>query len=243
MEMAVSISSAVLRYKDQDNGVAVFMHALRGEIDEEFRFVQVQLKKTVLELLKAQIRTKNPYLSEKNLLAKATKKTSSFLSEEEWVDVVSYLYGHDDAVSVTMKIKMEIQKSIPNPKPLSPASKLRLSQLQASGKHVSEDVRLSLNPSEANKILFKDFLKVLLYFQLDGHVKFLSNFVSMFRQCDSNADGAVDEAEFSKLLKLLDQNRTEIDVMNAINQFDPNGIGRYTFSQCVLALSNDLLKK
>ncbi|KAL0212051.1 hypothetical protein RCL1_005677 [Eukaryota sp. TZLM3-RCL] len=241
MEMSLALTSAIKKYNSDDNSVAVFMNVLRSEVDEDFRFVQIQLRKTVFELLKAQIRSKNPYISERDLVAKTNKKSKSILTEEEWVDIVSYLYAHDDAVSVTMKIKLEIQKTTPRPKPLSPATRMRLLQLQTAGKTVDEETRVSLNPSEANRISFQKLIKVLLDFQLEGHVKFLSPFVKLFRKVDSDLDGALIESELAELMKLLDENRTQLEITSAINQIDPNGCGRLTFSQIVSFLSNDLL--
>ncbi|KAL0214318.1 hypothetical protein P9112_006502 [Eukaryota sp. TZLM1-RC] len=245
MEMAGALTNAIHRYKTQSNFIAVFFHTLRSEIDEEFRHVQTQLEKTVNELLRAQLRVKNPYLSERDLSIKVKKKVKGFLSEEEWVDVISYLYAHEDAVSVTMKVKLEVQRTNPKPKSLSPATRLRLQQLQTVGRldQHDEETRVALNPSEASKISYDNFLKVLLDFQLDGHLKFLSNFVVLFKKVDGDLDGAIFEAEFIELMKLLDNSKSQIQITNAINQFDPHGIGRFTFSQCVQFLSNELVKE
>ena len=41
-----------MKYSKEDNDVAVFGKILRNECDEEFRFVQIQVKNTIQELLK-----------------------------------------------------------------------------------------------------------------------------------------------------------------------------------------------
>lgn len=50
----------VVRYSAEDNDIAVFGAMLRSEVDEEFRFVQKQLKHTVLELLRVHLKAKYP---------------------------------------------------------------------------------------------------------------------------------------------------------------------------------------
>lgn len=50
----------LFRYKEQDNDVAVFGKILHNEIDEEFRYVQKQLKETVADLLRVYLKGKFP---------------------------------------------------------------------------------------------------------------------------------------------------------------------------------------
>lgn len=52
IEWATSIISALKKYGQDDNDVSVFGKILRNECDEEFRFVQTQVKNTIKELLK-----------------------------------------------------------------------------------------------------------------------------------------------------------------------------------------------
>jgi hypothetical protein len=43
------------KYSQDDNDVGVFGKILRNECDEEFRFVQTQVKNTMQELLKVDV--------------------------------------------------------------------------------------------------------------------------------------------------------------------------------------------
>lgn len=52
IEWATTIINGIRRFSQEDNDVAVFGKILRNECDEEFRFVQEQVKNTVAELLK-----------------------------------------------------------------------------------------------------------------------------------------------------------------------------------------------
>jgi hypothetical protein len=52
IEWATAIINSIKRFNAQDNDIAVFGLILRNECDEEFRFVQSQVKSTIRELLK-----------------------------------------------------------------------------------------------------------------------------------------------------------------------------------------------
>lgn len=52
IEWATAIINGIKKYSAEDNDVAVFGKILKNELDEEFRFVQNQVKNTIQELLK-----------------------------------------------------------------------------------------------------------------------------------------------------------------------------------------------
>ena len=55
IEWATSIINGLKKFSHEDNDIAVFGKILRNECDEEFRFVQTQVKNTMEELLKVTI--------------------------------------------------------------------------------------------------------------------------------------------------------------------------------------------
>ena len=52
IEWATALINGIKKFSSEDNDVAVFGKILRNECDEEFRFVQAQVKETISELLK-----------------------------------------------------------------------------------------------------------------------------------------------------------------------------------------------
>jgi hypothetical protein len=52
IEWAGALINGIKRFNGEDNDVAVFGKILRNECDEEFKFVQAQVKTTIRELLK-----------------------------------------------------------------------------------------------------------------------------------------------------------------------------------------------
>ena len=56
IEWATAIINGIKKFSSEDNDVAVFGKILRNECDEEFRFVQGQVKITISELLRVFIK-------------------------------------------------------------------------------------------------------------------------------------------------------------------------------------------
>ena len=102
---------------------------------------------------------------------------SGHVYEEEWVDIIKYMYNHEDSLALTVMVNDLIQ-STPAP-PKTP----RRRRLDAAPEV----------PPVKGRVKFKAFLKVLLDFQLKGHQRFLARFHSMFCEVDTDANGVVDE--------------------------------------------------
>jgi hypothetical protein len=79
IEWTSSIINSIKKFNLEDNDVTVFGKILKNEIDEEFRFVQKQLKDTVYELLKVQIKGKFPIKSENEIMNLVNQKYNSTL--------------------------------------------------------------------------------------------------------------------------------------------------------------------
>merc|ERR1719181_646466 len=105
IEWASAVMAAVKKFADEDNDVAVFGKILRNEIDEEFRIVQKQLKDTVMELLRVYLKGRFTLKSEDEVSKLLKKRMASSVYEEEWVDIIKYMYNHEDSVTLIMKCK------------------------------------------------------------------------------------------------------------------------------------------
>merc|ERR1719238_2159302 len=79
LEWATAIIQGVKKYTADDNDVAVFGKILRNEIDEEFRFVQRQLKETVHELLRVYLKGKCPLKGDEEVARMLRQRTSGLV--------------------------------------------------------------------------------------------------------------------------------------------------------------------
>ena len=106
--------------------------------------------------------------------------------EEEWSDIVKYMYNTEDAGALTMMLKEVIRQR------LEPQVTANIAQKSTRSKMNSESQKVE-NALRQGRILFTDFQKILLDFQLHGHDRFLSRFREIFSAIDDNGDGIVDE--------------------------------------------------
>jgi len=228
IEWASAVMAAVKKFADEDNDVAVFGKILRNEIDEEFRIVQKQLKDTVAELLRVYLKGKYPLKSEDEVSKLLKKRMAASVYEEEWSDIIKYMYNHEDSVTLIMKCK-------------------DLIQFQAREAEANKPVRgrgrttPAQDAKESSKMAFSDFLKVLLDFQLKGHEKFLLKFMKLFRQFDKDKNGVINEEEFRQLIIATDPNKTDLEIQDLLNLVDPHNNQQISFSECVNFLSSDLV--
>lgn len=77
---------------------------MRNEVDEEFRFVQAELKSAINDMLKMHIKTKMPYKSVAEVNDILAKKINGDVAYEECEDLVRYLYNKADANEILRKL-------------------------------------------------------------------------------------------------------------------------------------------
>lgn len=64
IEWAAAIINGLKTFIKEDHDVALFGKILKNECDEEFRFIQMHVKETLVSLLKVLLKDKNPFKSE-----------------------------------------------------------------------------------------------------------------------------------------------------------------------------------
>merc|ERR1740117_1688431 len=104
VEHATSIVKAMHMFAEKDNDVAVLQQVYENKIDEEFRFVQQRLKETVKELLRVYLKGKFPRKTDDGINEMLDTRLNGHVYEEEWSDIVKYMYNRDDAVNLTVMI-------------------------------------------------------------------------------------------------------------------------------------------
>lgn len=99
---------ALETYALEDNEVSVFQKIFRNEIEEDFRFVQQELLKSIRELTMVQIMGRNPLKDSTHLQQLLeTKMNSGCIYEDEWKDMINYLYNNSDATTLGVLLKRQ----------------------------------------------------------------------------------------------------------------------------------------
>ncbi|KPA79767.1 hypothetical protein ABB37_05516 [Leptomonas pyrrhocoris] len=225
LEWATAIVQAVRRYAATDNDVAVFGKILRNEVDEEFRLVQQHVRETAKELLRLQIKAKRPHSGVVELNRALQEALDGTVTEDVWKEVVKYMYNAADAALITGILHQFLYRQ-------------SLPRLQ---RHRAEEIKLS--PTAVfSQLSYKDFVRLLLDFQLDGHERFLEPYVRIFRRHDKDRNGIVNDAEFAAIVRELDATKPEEEVAAMVQQIDPYGSQLITFSESITLLNEELLR-
>ena len=110
IEWATAIVQGIKSFNGQDNNVAVFGKILRNECDEEFRFVQAQVRTTVGELLKMLVKSKYPYKNKQEVQELLNAKMEGYLSEDESTEIAKYMYSKEDAAVILNAVKLQLTR-------------------------------------------------------------------------------------------------------------------------------------
>ena len=94
---------------------------------------------------------------------------------------------------------------------------------------------------ESERLPYNDFQKVILDFQLQEHEKFLFKFTQLFKECDQDNNGMINEEEFKDLTQKMCVIQREEEVMYLLQMIDPYNNQRMTFSEVVHLLSSHMV--
>ena len=106
VEHAGALLRSLLRHSSADNEVMVFLKIFRNELEEEFRFIQSELFTSIKDLTMVQMLSRFPNKDQSSVNALLEQKMSNgFIYEDEWMDMVNYLYNNADASTVCVLLK------------------------------------------------------------------------------------------------------------------------------------------
>ena len=222
----------------------------RNEIDEEFRFVQKQLRETVCDLIRVHLKAKHPLKSDDVISDMADKVEKENISKDEWSEIISYMYNNEDAVALGVMLKEGGNKYA------AIQREMETKKLNAKGVARSS-IGERAEESKPGSMPYSDFLNVLLNFQLLGHDRFLFSFRERWQEVDKDRNGLVNEKEFRQLINLVTASpsahakkkggarptKTEAEVCKFLEIADPYNNQSITFSEAVSTLGSEIIKK
>ena len=233
-EWDTAISKAVEKYSEKDVEVSLFGKQLRNECDEDFRNVQKQVKETVSELLRMHLKGKYPLKKNSDIKQMYHDRFSGFICEDEWIDIVRYMYNDADADILIQIIAEFIQDS----------ELTSRNQQSARGRKGSAREQPREQDKKARgRLKFHDFVRILLEFQLRGHEKFLNSFIAMYKKVDEEGNGIITESQFRALVQNMRIQTTPEDVEKLLKIVDPYQNGNIIFSECVNAFTSDACRQ
>lgn len=95
----------------EDNEVSVFQKIFKNEIEEDFKLIQKELLNSIRDLAKIQIMGRNPSKDSESIEVLVDDKLESgTIHEDEWVDMLSYLYNENDCKTLCILLKEKSTK-------------------------------------------------------------------------------------------------------------------------------------
>lgn len=156
IEWASSIISGIKMYSSEDSEIYLFGKILRNELEEDSRFIFQKLKTTISDLLTYFLKSKNPLKANTEIKEMLNQKMNGNISQEEWSQIIDYVYEADDAKNLRNKL-MEListKKGFNN-------SQVNF-KVESSNKKLTREEILKLSTAkEDNSVSYKDFSKVI----------------------------------------------------------------------------------
>ena len=112
VEWAASIINGVKTYIREEHDVALFAKILKNECDEDFRFIQMHVKETLISLVKVMLKDKHPLKSENDIQRMLDNIQRGRIDDWMWMKILEKMYDERDASVLQENIRSIIANRI-----------------------------------------------------------------------------------------------------------------------------------
>lgn len=141
------------------------------------------------------------------------------------------MYDHQDCLVLEEMFHDVVQKRVDSGF-ADAAGSMRLHENKGS-KMTREEKLALLASKDSRKLLWAEFSKTVLDFQLNEHEKFLYSFRQVFKTIDKDNNGTLNEGEFTGLVKKMGICDTDGEINYFLQVVDPYNNQQITFSEVV----------
>jgi len=215
-EWATTIFRGIQKFAPRENDVAVFGKILQNTLAESFPAVQDTLTQSANDLLRQALEDRQRHRPQTEIEALWRARSRCGVPLDECGEVLSFMYNERDADEIMDRLGQ-----------LS-----RLSMTNGGSEQLSPD-----------SLRLKDFMQILLNFQTHLTEGFLTDFVEIFRQVNTDGTGFITGAQLEDLVSrvsyvtAVEEGRlsgralfdAKAEAMTSIQRFKKGA----TFSQCV----------
>lgn len=233
IEWAASIINGIKKYSKEDHTVGLFGKILRNECDEEFRFIQIHVTDTLTQLLKVVLKEKHVHKSEADINRQVGSIQTGFVDDQVWAKIIERMYDQQDCLILEEMFHETVRRRIEG----GFADVSGSIRLEGKSKMSREEKLVLLASKDSKKLLFNEFLKTVLDFQLSEHEKFLFKFRQIFKIIDNDNNGVINEQEFTRLVQEMQVCDTDGEISYFLQIIDPYNNQQITFSEIVHLLS------
>ena len=155
-----------------------------------------------------------------------------------WLKILEKMYEVNDAQILQERLREMVAvrtRNEPAEQAVTPSQK-KMTRQQLKDQMIN-------GSSQTNKLLWTDFKKVILDFQLQEHERFLIKFTNLFKSVDRDQDGVISEVQFQELLRMMNVLEDESEIDALLSKIDPFNNKKMTYSEVVDALSNHMVSR
>ena len=224
IEGAGGIIQGIKKYSLLDSDVALFGKILRNECDEDFRFVFAEVKAAMINILKEKLKSKYKSKTESELTKIVKEIQQGEIEEKYWSSIIIKMYNEDHYRTLYKRIKDKIGSD--------------MKSIKVSARKTSREELNSIRSKQGSKLLYSDFQKIVLDFQLSTHENYLKKFTKLFKEIDTERDGVLNETGFRIIIDRMQIPAEEKDIQRFLQRIDPYNNEKITYSECLALFSS-----
>lgn len=92
-------------YIKEEHDVALFAKILKNECDEDFRFIQMHVQDTLINLVKVMLKDKQPLKSEKDIQKMLDNIEKGRIDDWMWLKILEKMYEERDGQILQERIR------------------------------------------------------------------------------------------------------------------------------------------
>ena len=248
IEWSSSIITGIKMYSSTDSDINLFSKILKNKIEEGQKLVIIKLKSTIKELYDMYIKNKsrlNPNKGKSKLNEKEIEyilnsfNENILLNEDEWKNIIKSIYNEDE---YKILIKYIINK-ISDKNDIEKKNYIKNLMSKKKSQVTREDFDFANKKKLPLKICYKEFVNILIGYQITYREKYLSNLHKLFIKCDEECVGVLNENGFKKLLNSIDfiQKLGNEYSKKLLYKIDPHSYNNITFTEIVNLFSKEMV--
>ena len=228
IEWATNIINGIRTFSSEDTEISLFGKILQNELEESCHLLINNIKENINSILLNILKTENPFKDENELNNMKNKLIKNDIPPEKTQQIIENLFDAQGRGVLFEKINTQINNK----------RALMMKNNSIKGKYTREEMNKIIfnKQNECNYVQYDFLFDICLEYQIKLHIKYLKPFVKLFQSIDTNRDGILDEEQFVHLIKNMnifdEQNIVQI-VEEFLNNLDPYGYKRVTFSEIV----------
>ena len=149
-----------------------------------------------------------------------------------WNKIIDRMYDLNDGEVIKENIRT-----------IKAATLAQMQQAQSQQKRMTREQANNQAQPKRVQLMYVDFQKVILDFQLFEHERFLRKFTKYFKAVDRDTNGVLDENEFRELIQNMQVITSDQELDYLLQSVDPHNNNRMTYSEIVTLLSNYLVPR